>query len=60
MKDYKLKELTYFTNARTDLITFAPIRKKQKILEIGTGVSETLLELKRRGIADYIVAKKIK
>ena len=55
MKHYENKEIKYFSNVRNDLIKYVPKIQDQKILEIGAGTCDTLLELKKNGYANFVV-----
>ncbi|VAW45913.1 hypothetical protein MNBD_GAMMA03-245 [hydrothermal vent metagenome] len=55
MNDYKLKPVKYFSNARHDLIRFIPKRNNQSILEVGAGTCETLVTLKKKQYANFVV-----
>ena len=55
MKHYESKKIKYFSNIRKDLIKFVPKIQDQKILEIGAGTCDTLLELKKNGYANFVV-----
>ena len=48
---YNSKEMTYFTEARLDLLQLLPRSQNIKLLEIGAGTGETLLAAKKLGIA---------
>lgn len=51
---YLEKNKDYFSIIREDIISFIGNEKDLNILEIGAGAGETLLELKKRGIANQI------
>jgi 2-polyprenyl-3-methyl-5-hydroxy-6-metoxy-1,4-benzoquinol methylase len=55
MKDYLVKDLTYFTNVRVDVISCVPDNPNNKILEVGCGTGDTLLKLKMLNKAQEIV-----
>jgi len=55
MEFYSQKEQLYFTNARIDLISLMPDRKDNKVLEIGAGGGDTLIEIKKKGLASEVV-----
>ncbi len=48
---YKVKDPTYYRGVREDLISILPNNPSQKILEIGAGGGNTLVEIKSRGLA---------
>ena len=52
---YKSKDIGYYKIVREDLIYFLPKNKSQKILEIGSGQGNTLVEIKNRGLASEVV-----
>ena len=52
---YLDKNTNYFNNARLDLISLIPNKQNNKVLEIGAGGCDTLLELKRTKIASEVV-----
>ncbi len=54
MKLYSEKKQTYFQNIRHDIISVIPEKSSNKILEIGAGGGDTLIELKRRKIASEV------
>jgi len=51
---YKVKGKKYFGQARFDLIGLIPVNRKNKILEIGAGSCETLVEIKKMGLAEEV------
>jgi 2-polyprenyl-3-methyl-5-hydroxy-6-metoxy-1,4-benzoquinol methylase len=53
--DYIDKKITYFSNARLDIISLIPNNPAQIILEIGAGGGDTLIEIKKRGLAKEVV-----
>lgn len=55
MKFYDEKEKLYFTNPRIDLIKLIPAKPDNRILEIGAGGGDTLIEIKRQKIAREVV-----
>ncbi len=55
MELYSEKAEIYFSNTRSDLIKLLPINANSKILEIGSGGGDTLVEIKRRGLAAEVV-----
>ena len=55
MKFYDEKKELYFTNPRIDLIKLIPKKSDNKILEIGAGGGDTLLEIKRQNLAKELV-----
>jgi 2-polyprenyl-3-methyl-5-hydroxy-6-metoxy-1,4-benzoquinol methylase len=55
MKDYQVKDLTYFTNVRVDVISCVPSNSNNKILEVGCGGGDTLLRLKQLNKANEIM-----
>ncbi len=54
MEFYEQKEIQYFSHPRTDIISFIP-PGQHAILEIGAGGGDTLIELKKRGLAKEVV-----
>lgn len=54
MNYYSDKANVYFTRPRKDLISFLPERTGLKILEIGAGGGDTLIELKQSGKASEV------
>ncbi|MDF1548024.1 MAG: class I SAM-dependent methyltransferase, partial [Bacteroidales bacterium] len=52
---YEDKDSKYFNNPRTDLIGLIPNKENNKILEIGSGGGDTLIEIKRLGLAKEVV-----
>ena len=52
---YNMKAEDYFTHCRMDLLGAIPPGGKKKILEIGAGTGETLLQAKALGLADEVV-----
>ena len=55
MKFYDEKETVYFTNPRIDLIKLIPRKNDNKVLEIGAGGGDTLLEIKKQKLANVVV-----
>jgi 2-polyprenyl-3-methyl-5-hydroxy-6-metoxy-1,4-benzoquinol methylase len=55
MKYYSNKASAYFTRTRADLISMLPKRQGLSILELGAGGGDTLMDLKRSGIASKVV-----
>jgi 2-polyprenyl-3-methyl-5-hydroxy-6-metoxy-1,4-benzoquinol methylase len=55
MKDYQVKDLTYFTNVRVDVISCVPSNANNKILEVGCGAGDTLLRLKQLDKASEVM-----
>lgn len=55
MNYYSEKKGSYFTNSRKDLISLLPRRSGLHVLELGAGGGDTLMELKRDGIASRVV-----
>jgi len=52
---YDQKDKIYFSNIRYDLINLIPPGNKYyKVLEIGCGYGDTLIEIKKQGIADEV------
>jgi 2-polyprenyl-3-methyl-5-hydroxy-6-metoxy-1,4-benzoquinol methylase len=55
MELYKNKVTDYFSNTRYDIISFLPKQGVDKLLEIGAGGGDTLVEVKRLGLAKEVV-----
>jgi 2-polyprenyl-3-methyl-5-hydroxy-6-metoxy-1,4-benzoquinol methylase len=55
LKHYTVKELTYFSNIRMDIISLIPLNPAQKILEIGAGAGNTLLFIKESNLAEEVM-----
>ena len=55
MEIYKDKQQTYFTNIRHDLINFAHPHPDNRILEVGAGGGDTLITIKKKGLAREVV-----
>lgn len=53
-ESYLDKSNDYFSIIREDIISFIGNEKGLNVLEIGAGTGETLLELKKRGVANRI------
>lgn len=54
MNLYTQKDAGYFTHARRELISLIPRNPEARVLEIGAGAGDTLLEMKRQGLARYV------
>lgn len=54
VKSYLDKDNDYFSIVREDIISFIGNERNLDVLEIGAGTGETLLELKKRGVASRI------
>ena len=54
MEYYQSKKNTYFTNSRKDIIQLLKKNPESKILEIGAGGGDTLIEIKLRGLASEV------
>jgi 2-polyprenyl-3-methyl-5-hydroxy-6-metoxy-1,4-benzoquinol methylase len=52
---YRTKEEQYFTNIRMDVVSLIPKNPNQKILEIGAGSGNTLLYMKKNGLASEVM-----
>ena len=52
---YRNKGLSYYRNVREDIISLLPKNNSQKILEIGCGGGNTLVEIKERKLAQEVV-----
>lgn len=55
MELYKQKDNTYFSNTRHDLISLLPKQKIGRVLELGAGSCDTLVEIKRQKLAEVVV-----
>ena len=55
MNYYNEKAKTYFTNSRKDLISLLPEKQGLHVLELGAGGGDTLMDLKRSGLAARVV-----
>ena len=53
-ENYSNKGIGYFNKARYDLIGLMPIDTEQKVLEIGMGAGDTLVEIKKRKLAKEV------
>lgn len=53
--NYTEKETNYFSNIRVDLIALLPNMKTGRVLEVGAGSGDTLVEIKKRNIASEVV-----
>src|SRR3954451_18872504 len=54
MNFYAEKGTGYFTNARFDLIKLLPENPENKVLELGAGGGDTLVEIKKRKLAKEV------
>ena len=54
MELYQNKTSSYFSNTRLDLISVLPSAKIDRLLEVGAGSGDTLVEIKRRGLAQHV------
>jgi 2-polyprenyl-3-methyl-5-hydroxy-6-metoxy-1,4-benzoquinol methylase len=52
---YENKNKKYFSNPRIDLISLIPENENNKILEIGAGSCDTLIEIKKNKLAKEVV-----
>jgi 2-polyprenyl-3-methyl-5-hydroxy-6-metoxy-1,4-benzoquinol methylase len=55
MELYKNKENHYFSNTRNDLISLLPRTGIKRLLELGAGGCDTLVEIKKSGLAAEVV-----
>ena len=55
MSFYIEKNKKYFTNVRYDLIKLLPVNPEAKVLEIGAGGGDTLIEIKKKNLAKEVV-----
>jgi 2-polyprenyl-3-methyl-5-hydroxy-6-metoxy-1,4-benzoquinol methylase len=55
MELYKHKDDTYFSNTRFDLISLLPKQRVSRLLELGAGSCDTLVEIKRQNLAEVVV-----
>jgi 2-polyprenyl-3-methyl-5-hydroxy-6-metoxy-1,4-benzoquinol methylase len=55
MNLYATKNKEYFSNIRVDIISLLPKRRLGNILELGAGSGDTLVEIKRQGLAERVV-----
>lgn len=55
MSFYNEKNEKYFTNVRFDLIRLLPVNPDAKVLEIGAGGGDTLIEIKKKNLAREVV-----
>lgn len=55
LKHYTVKESTYFSNIRMDIISLIPLNPAQKVLEIGAGAGNTLLYIKESNLAEEVM-----
>ncbi|MBY0435773.1 MAG: class I SAM-dependent methyltransferase [Cyclobacteriaceae bacterium] len=55
MELYKHKADAYFSNIRFDLISLLPKRGVGRLLELGAGSCDTLVEIKRQNLAEVVV-----
>lgn len=55
MSFYTEKNEKYFTNIRFDLIKLLPVNPDAKVLEIGAGGGDTLIEIKKKNLAKEVV-----
>ena len=55
MEFYGEKKGIYFTNPRLDLIKLVPANPANKILEIGAGGGDTLVEIKKLNLASEVI-----
>lgn len=55
MKFYDQKDVVYFTNPRVDLIKLIPPGSNNRVLEVGAGGGDTLLEIKKQKLATVVV-----
>jgi len=55
MSLYIQKVNSYFSNVRHDLISFLPKKKVGRILEVGAGSGDTLVEIKKRDLAGEVI-----
>ncbi len=54
MKLYQNKATGYFSNTRNDIISVLPSGKIDRLLEVGAGSGDTLVEIKKRGLASHV------
>ena len=54
MKLYQSKASGYFSNTRRDLISVLPSGKVDRLLEVGAGSGDTLVEIKKRDLASHV------
>lgn len=54
MNFYSEKDTTYFSHPRYDLIRLLPNKPDNKILELGSGGGDTLIEIKKRKLAGEV------
>ncbi|MEO6231575.1 MAG: methyltransferase domain-containing protein [Ferruginibacter sp.] len=50
-ESYLNKNISYFINPRHDLISLMPTDKNQKVLEVGMGGGDTLIQIKKQNLA---------
>ena len=55
MNFYEDKNVKYYTNIRFDLIKLLPKNSRAKVLELGAGGGDTLIELKKQNLAAEVV-----
>lgn len=55
MSLYTEKATKYYTNIRFDLIKLLPVNPEARVLELGAGGGDTLLEIKRQNLAKEVV-----
>jgi ubiquinone/menaquinone biosynthesis C-methylase UbiE len=55
MKFYEQKEELYFINPRIDLISLMPRKADNRVLEVGAGGGDTLVEIKKQNLAVEVV-----
>lgn len=55
LESYKVKNVDYFNNVRTDIIRLIPVSEKNKILEIGAGGGFTLAKIKELNLASEVI-----
>lgn len=51
---YQEKSKKYFNHPRFDLIGLIPVNERNKILEVGSGSCETLVEIKKQRLAEEV------
>ena len=54
MKLYQNKASGYFSNTRKDIISVLPAKKIDRLLEVGAGSGDTLVEIKKQGLARHV------